>query len=192
MDHIKIHIRNYSIAVIDDADDLYYDILIDQSHGILYKSSTLIIPHISDMIDECTRNEYRQLVIDQHEYIKANIKKFNDMVADLPVLTICNQPQAGYENIIEYNDISYSRLQVDNFSIIDKNCHLYVTYNTCSIRFTPRNDESFYIKITLIITDEPYDEQRFFDAFKSYFDDHIRPLANIFKPMKCKSANKLN
>lgn len=192
MDHLKIHIRNYSIAVKDDADDLYYDILIDKPHGILYKSSTLIIPHISDMISECTRNEYRQLVIDQHEYIKVNIKKFNDIVADLPVLTICNQPQIKYENIIEYNDISYSRCQVDNFSIYAENCHLYAIYNTCNIRFTPRNDESFYMKINLKITDEPYNEQQFFGAIKSYFDDHIRPLANIFKPMKCKSANKLN
>lgn len=185
MNNLKYCEEGKLIVVRDDADDLDYCISTDKPHGVSYKFNTVLMPYITDNFNELQ-------VMDYHEKIKANIRKFNDIIIGLPVLILCQPPQADYGCCVLVNDIEYKRHPANDLGIKINNYWIYVKRYNCSMRFSSGHPELIYIENKLEITDEPYNEQQFFGAIKSYFDDHLSLLINAFKPMKCKSANKLN
>lgn len=177
----------YSFVVRDLIEDIKYSIPKNGLQYIQYNRQRFDIPLISEIMKSYT--DLNQFILDNHSLIKEYIKLFNKILDNLPVLSICKLPECngnfifeGIECHLKSSGIILSGLNYDLHIYKDSTMYLLpdIKYNMC------------YPLDKIQINNQPYNQELLFGTIKLYIDNYLCELINLFKPMKCKSANKLN
>lgn len=196
---MNIGVGDMSICVDDK--DIEYSISFRCPHDVTYGINILRIPYVGNLICSCD-DEYHEVIQENHNEIKRYLTKFSDICNAIPNLVICKLPTRddfGPGNQIIFSHNEYAYLSGCGIDFISRNKYrlLFRTdipgYDIClhiNIGDHDGGDNVYILKDKVAITNEPFNAELFTDTIRSYVDQHLLGLSNLFKVNNIKSAKK--
>lgn len=200
---IKITVDGNIILINEE---INYSIMTTKPYFISYKGSILRIPFVSNIIE--SSNDYRQTILDNREEIKTYLLELSNLCDNLPNLILCKLPTYADFNINRDGKISFDygyfcyydpELNDDTgimFYPTNNDYYLTIYYygygSSIYLRKLSKenNELNNYYQIggKIIITDQEYNAELFAETIKSYVNNHLSKLLNLYVNTNTKSA----
>lgn len=187
--------NGYKICICKD--NIKYFICLHPPYKIMYSSNKLIIPYVSNLMSMYDT----RLISDNYEEIKSHFSLLKDIYKEIPNLKInaliIDDPNKDSVTInFDNGDYLYVTRHYINMSVCNYRINLCINKikpsNIIFDLYTSNNYNTFSIPKKVEFIGETRDAVSIYDTLKSYVNEHLFILSNLFDKTNVKSAKISN
>jgi len=198
MPPMNIDIRPLGIVVKDGS--IEYSIHRHYPHNINYDDNIIIIPFVTDMIASCGDN-YRDVVLENHDSIVEQLRRLINVISDLPILNVCRPLLSRCVFTYHlYRDANGNNIYFEDDRIVFYTAdriycvHLYLGYtrgkSPMDVTIVSGTGVNIHYPIDckVMFNNDPFDAGVFTQTVSDYLNDHLSVLFRLFTVNNVKSA----